>query len=295
MDYKVVELEVTDEEKMYALEEGTVSRECNKLRDIKKKVISTIVNAPFTVSCCVIQVICYCLENEHLLDLLCFAPGKRDELWRAVTYAFLHSNLYHLIPNLLFLLLVGILTEHDQGTLRAFIVYTTGIIAGVFGCNLSNRQEKVVGTSAASYSMLLSHVLHLGMNWKTVRYKDYRMIIIFCLCFSDIISFIVCSYFFQNVFVSWSSHFFSSINGLLISAIIFKSNKPCHLLRYFSIAIYTALMTYSFITYVPWVANTTYKYSSYHYFNTQLNSTSGIKKTVHNLSISYNDYRNLRI
>lgn len=283
------ESEVADEEKIYALEVGTFSQKCNKFRYLKKKVITTIVNAPFTVSCCVIQVICYWLQNEHLLDLLCFAPGKRDQLWRAVTYAFLHSNIYHLIPNLLFLLLAGILTELDQGTLRAFIVFTTGIVAGVFGCNLSHRQEKVVGTSAANYSLLLSHVLHMKLNWKTVRYKDYRMIIVFCLCFSDILSFIVCSFFFQNVFVSWSSHFFSSINGLLISAIIFRSNKPSHLLRYFSISIYTALMTYSMIAYLPWAADTTCDYLSYHSLNKQLKN---IRK-IQNISMSYGVYRNL--
>nr|XP_014290353.1 rhomboid-related protein 1 [Halyomorpha halys]XP_014290354.1 rhomboid-related protein 1 [Halyomorpha halys] len=291
MDYKgePIGLEVIDEEKTYALEDGRVSRECNKFRNIKKTVISIIFNAPFTISCCIIQVICYCLENEHLLDLMCFAPGERDQLWRAVTYAFLHSNLYHLIPNLLFLLLVGILTEHDQGSLRAFIVYATGIVSGAFGCNFSHRQEKVIGTSAASYSMLLSHVLHIKLNWKTVRYKDYRMIIVFCLCFSDIVSFILCSIFFQNVFVSWSSHFFSSINGLFISAIIFRSNRPCHLFRYFSISVYTALMTYSLVVYVPWIVNNTCKYSSYNSLNLQLKST----KNIQNISVPHTIHRNV--
>lgn len=134
-------------------------------------------------------------------------------------------------------------------------------------------------------------ILFLFQNWKTARYKDYRMIIVFCLCFSDIISFIVCSVFFQNVFVSWSSHFFSSINGLLISAIIFQSKEPCHLLRYFSISIYTALITYSIITYVPWVANTTCKYSSNNYFNTALKNI----KNIQNMSEPFAVYRNVWI
>lgn len=50
------ESEITDEEKIYTLEEGRVSQECNKFINIKKNVIKTINKAPFTVSCCFIQV-----------------------------------------------------------------------------------------------------------------------------------------------------------------------------------------------------------------------------------------------
>lgn len=109
----------------------------------------------------------------------------------------------------------------------------------------------------------ISEFFFLFQNWKIVRYKDYRIAIVSCLLLSDIISFLIYLFILKNFEVSWNSHFSASINGLLISGILFHSFKPWHCYRYFSLSVYMVLLTFSVIVYVPWLTNFVSQYSNY--------------------------------
>ena len=51
---------------------------------------------------------------------LIFHPGKRSEIWRYLTYMFVHSGKFHLTFNILAQLALGILLEMVHGKLHRF-------------------------------------------------------------------------------------------------------------------------------------------------------------------------------
>ena len=57
---------------------------------------------------------------------LIFDPDARSELWRFLTYQYLHAGLPHLLGNVIMQLLIGIPLEMVHGTLRVGIIYTVG-------------------------------------------------------------------------------------------------------------------------------------------------------------------------
>lgn len=80
--------------------------------------------------------------------------------WEFLTYMFCHGNIYHLISNLIALLVFGRIVERSVGT-REFLLYyfLTGILAGIaayFFSVLSNSYYVVVlGASGAIYAVML--------------------------------------------------------------------------------------------------------------------------------------------
>ena len=57
---------------------------------------------------------------------LIFSPYKRTEVWRFVSYQFLHANFNHIVGNIIGQLLLGIPLEMLHGTLKIALLYTVG-------------------------------------------------------------------------------------------------------------------------------------------------------------------------
>ncbi len=80
------------------------------------------------------------------------------QVWRLVTYMFLHGSLWHLLINMLVLWMFGAELERRWGT-RAFLRYyfITGIGAALFG--FFTYHDYVIGASGAIYALMLAYGL----------------------------------------------------------------------------------------------------------------------------------------
>ena len=57
---------------------------------------------------------------------LIFSPYRRTEVWRFVSYQFLHANFNHIAGNIMGQLLLGIPLEMLHGTFKIALLYTVG-------------------------------------------------------------------------------------------------------------------------------------------------------------------------
>lgn len=166
-------------------------------------------------------------------------------MWRFVTYIFLHTNVTHLALNVviqvsnwrslswfrplnpfLFLLqiLLAIPLEFEQNHGRVAAVYFGGSVLGACGVMLFGPKILVVGASAGVYSLLLSHIPHLILNRRTIRYRNVRLGIVLFLCVCDLIHTII------HISTNGNSepkigvwaHIFGALGGLLLGTVFYK-------------------------------------------------------------------------
>lgn len=55
---------------------------------------------------------------------------------------------------------IGFPLETEQGHIRILFVYICGVLCGAIGSMRTNPTQSIIGSSAAVYSLLLSHVSH---------------------------------------------------------------------------------------------------------------------------------------
>lgn len=106
------------------------------------------------------QIIIYFLDNDFVYNLFIFAPMKMNELWRFITYTFLHAGSIHLSLNVLIQIMISFPLETEQGHFRVFLVYFGGVLSGSLGASIFER-FLMVGASAGVYSLLMSHIPHI--------------------------------------------------------------------------------------------------------------------------------------
>src|SRR5262245_36225006 len=113
------------------------------------------------------------LVMPSLTDTLGLEPPavmQQFEVWRLVTYMFLHAGLFHILFNMLALWMFGTELERIWGR-RYFLKYyfVTGIGAAVltllfswlpFGISIQLRHSIVIGASGAIYGLLLAYALY---------------------------------------------------------------------------------------------------------------------------------------
>lgn len=63
-------------------------------------------------------------------SIIIYRSDYREEIWRYITYMFIHVNLVHLLFNLTFQIILGIPLEVVHGSLRLALIYMTGVLAG---------------------------------------------------------------------------------------------------------------------------------------------------------------------
>jgi rhomboid family protein len=92
------------------------------------------------------------------------------QIWRLVSYMFLHSGIFHILFNMLALWMIGSELEHRWGT-RYFLkfYFVTGVGAGIltvlfsllpFELATQLYHEIVIGASGAIYGLLLAYGLY---------------------------------------------------------------------------------------------------------------------------------------
>jgi membrane associated rhomboid family serine protease len=143
--------------------------ECSRERT-KVKTIQNVPTAPtVTQALIAINVAVYIAEvaagatvnggaaKGSILDhggLLGPAIVHQHEYWRIVTAGFLHYSFLHILFNMFFLYVMGVMLEPAIGHLNFAAVYFASLVAGSFGALLFQPDAVTVGASGACFGVL---------------------------------------------------------------------------------------------------------------------------------------------
>ncbi|KAK2995942.1 hypothetical protein RJ640_003734 [Escallonia rubra] len=97
------------------------------------------------------------LEAKKVVD--------ENQAWRLVTCMWLHAGVFHILPNMLSLLFVGIRLEQEFGYLRIGLLYVISGIGGSLLSSLFVRTTISVGASGALFGLLGGMLSELLTNW----------------------------------------------------------------------------------------------------------------------------------
>ena len=92
---------------------------------------------------------------------------KAGEVWRLITYMFLHGNAMHLLVNMISLYILGIQMETFIGRYKFLIIYlVSGICGGLLSAALSKGLVVSVGASGAIFG-LAGAMVYFGLQYRT--------------------------------------------------------------------------------------------------------------------------------
>nr|XP_022901828.1 rhomboid-related protein 2-like [Onthophagus taurus]XP_022901829.1 rhomboid-related protein 2-like [Onthophagus taurus] len=181
------------------------------------------------------EIVLYIIDAAHGLNWrngiisneLIYNPSRRIEMWRYLTYMFVHAGSWHLSMNILFQLSLGIPLELHYTWWPIILVYCCGVISGALGSSVMDGFAWLAGASGGVYALLMAHVVSIIMNWKRIYHRKFLLIFLLTFILVDILR-VVIDYSTGNLnhTISYSSHFFGGLSGVLIGTVIFKQFTP---------------------------------------------------------------------
>lgn len=98
--------------------------------------------------------------NQLFYLLALFAPPVAEgELFRLVSYGFLHGSLLHIFFNMLILWFLGSQMEMEFGSFRFSLIYLVSLLFGALGALLLSPLALTVGASGAVYGLMGAFVV----------------------------------------------------------------------------------------------------------------------------------------
>ncbi|XP_041072904.1 rhomboid-related protein 3 isoform X3 [Carcharodon carcharias] len=114
---------------------------------------------------------------SYLNNPLVYQPQLRSQVWRYLSYIFIHVGVEHLGFNVVLQLLVGVPLEMVHGALRISFVYLAGVLAGSLAASVADMTAPVAGSSGGVYALVSAHLANVVMSWSGMRcqFKLIRM------------------------------------------------------------------------------------------------------------------------
>ena len=153
----------------------------------------------------------YLLLGANLKSLV-----KSGQIYRLITYAFLHGGLVHLITNMYSLYIIGSQIENNYGKLKFIFIYlvsalTGGLLSAIFNNNIS------IGASGAIFG-LLGALVYFGFHFRLYLSDALKTRIIPVILINLILGFVI-----PNIDVT--GHVGGLLGGLIISYLVGVPNK----------------------------------------------------------------------
>ena len=122
--------------------------------------------------CGIIFIGCLASGADMLGDNLFVSPLARDfalagplvadgEVWRLLTYSFVHSGLLHIGFNMLILWQLGQLLEPALGRVQFGVIYFASVFGGALGALLLDPNVPTVGASGGVFGLMIAAIIIL--------------------------------------------------------------------------------------------------------------------------------------
>uniref|UniRef100_A0A182NNA5 Rhomboid-like protein n=1 Tax=Anopheles dirus TaxID=7168 RepID=A0A182NNA5_9DIPT len=121
-----------------------------------------------------------------MATLFIYNPHLRHEVWRFLTYMFVHIGFMHLVMNLLVQIFLGVALELVHCWWRVALVYLAGVVAGSMGTSIFTPRVFLAGASGGVYALITAHIATIVMNWKQMEYAIVQLFVFLVFCVTDL-------------------------------------------------------------------------------------------------------------
>uniref|UniRef100_A0A1B6EF39 EF-hand domain-containing protein n=2 Tax=Clastoptera arizonana TaxID=38151 RepID=A0A1B6EF39_9HEMI len=153
-----------------------------------------------------------------------YNPHKRYEIWRYLTYMFVHIGFVHLFVNLIVQIMLGIPLEMVHRWWRVLIIYFAGVIAGSLGTSVSDPRVYLAGASGGVYAIMAAHIATIILNWSEMQFAPCQLLIFLVLAVVDIGTAVYNRYFIKiDQPIGYVAHLAGAVAGLLVGLYILRN------------------------------------------------------------------------
>ncbi|KAJ8917333.1 hypothetical protein NQ315_002355 [Exocentrus adspersus] len=185
-----------------------------------------------------------------------YDPQKRAEVWRYLTYMFVHIGYTHLLVNLGVQLLLGVPLEMVHKWWRVLTIYFAGVVAGSLANSITDPTCRLAGASGGVYSLLTAHIACAIMNWSEMLFPYVQISVYGIIVVVDLGQSIYDRYFLDIASpVGISAHVGGAVAGLLVGIYILRNLQVTTTEKYIwwaSLILYVVLMGGAIIMNVAW-------------------------------------------
>ncbi|XP_056640524.1 rhomboid-related protein 1-like [Diorhabda sublineata] len=158
--------------------------------------------------------------GKHLL----FDPNKKSEVWRFVTYMFVHIGYTHLVTNLIVQLALGIPLEMVNKWWRVLTIYFLGGIAGSLAHCVIESNIRLGGASGGVYALLTAHLAQVIMNWSEMKFPWIQFLFFGILVAGDLGTAAYQRYFLHEINeIGVTCHVGGAVAGILVGIYILRN------------------------------------------------------------------------
>nr|CDP96625.1 BMA-ROM-1, isoform b [Brugia malayi]CRZ24543.1 BMA-ROM-1, isoform a [Brugia malayi] len=155
-----------------------------------------------------------------------FAPSLRYQAWRFFSYQFMHQGILHLLPNVIFQLVIGVPLELVHKMWRIAIIYLLAVCLGALLQYALDPSVYLVGCSAGVYALLGAHLSNVIVNWAEMPFRLVRLFIISAYVFTDTASTVYRRFQVNECDrVSYTAHIAGVVTGVLMGVVILHNLK----------------------------------------------------------------------
>ncbi|KAK8641459.1 hypothetical protein V6N13_010863 [Hibiscus sabdariffa] len=126
------------------------------------------------------------LEKMGALDVTKIV--HKHQAWRMITCIWLHAGVFHILANMVSLVLIGIRLEQEFGFVRIGLVYLISGFGGSLMSSLFIQYGISVGASGALFGLLGSMLSELITNWTIYANKACKLAALLTLIFIIVIN-----------------------------------------------------------------------------------------------------------
>lgn len=101
--------------------------------------------------------------NGPAATLFIYNSTQRHQVWRFVTYMFVHVGVMHILMNLIIQIFLGVALELVHQWWRVALVYLAGVVAGSMGTSIVNPEISLAGASGGVYALITAHLATIIM------------------------------------------------------------------------------------------------------------------------------------
>lgn len=157
---------------------------------------------------------------------LIYNPYRRYEVWRYLTYMFIHAGYWHITFNILVQLAVGVPLEIVHGFNPIFVIYSCGVIGGALGNSIADPHSYLAGASSGCYALIAAHLSNIIINWAEMKGSCLKLVTLLTFAFADLGTAIYERHFKIGSLAyrtSYGGHLAGALSGLLVGLIMLRN------------------------------------------------------------------------